>query len=268
MFSHSWIGFIAPCIAAFAVMLSCIGSFFCETVQFTADGEWVGNFDFEPTDIQLGPWSQKDTVLVPRNVGGETYYFVRDVCTSYSGPVDVDSKWKTVRAFSIMTPIFGGLLAFVLLMNNCTYYLSVSTWKNVLVLFLIILPLFQGLSFLLLNSNACAVNPLLSANPTPDSISTENWTEWIKTAYPDDECSWDVGMTLNVCSTVLYFSTGCCMLYVGVPTRAPQAPPETQQVTYERQVAPDGTVKVVETNVVKGTTVPSETTVDPAGQPL
>jgi hypothetical protein len=243
-------------------MLSCIGSFFCETVQFTADGEWVGDFDFEPKDIQLGPWTQKDTVLVSRNVGGETYYFVRDVCTSYSGSVDVDSKWKAVRAFSIMTPIIGGLLAFLLLMNNCTYYLSLRTWTNVMVLFLTIMPLFQGLSFLLLKSNACAVNPLLSANPSPDSVSAETWTQWIKTAYPDEKCSWDVGMTLNVISTILYFSTACCMYFVGVPTRPPQAPPETQEVTYERQVAPDGTVKVVETNIVKGTAVPAETNAD------
>ena len=250
-------GFVAPCLAVFAVMFSMIGSFFCETVKFTASGEWVGTIDFTPTDVHIGPWSQKDTVLVSRtNLAGDTYYYVRDVCTNFSGEVDIDSKWKAVRAFSIMTPIIGGLLAFLILLTNCTYYLSASTWKNVMVLFGVILPLFQGLSFLLLSSNACGTNPLLSSNPSQDTVTNEEWIGWIRSLYPDEECSWDVGMTMNVLSTVLYFGTACCMYYTGVPTQPPQPPPETQEVTYERTVGPDGTVTVAQTKVVKGTAVP------------
>lgn len=251
-----WIGLLAPCIASLAVMFSFIGNFWCETVQFATNGDWVGTVEFTPSDIQIGPWNQKDTVLVSRtNIDGSTYYFVRDICTDFSGPVDIDAKWKTVRAFSIMTPIIGGLLACVLFFTNCSYYLSEATWKNVIILFLVLLPLFQGLSFLLLNSNACANNPLLSANPSPDTITNDTWSEWVRTAYPDTECSWDVGMTANVVSTVLYFVTALFMIYTGVPTRPPQEPPQTQEVTYERQVGPDGTVKVVEAKVVKGTAV-------------
>ena len=242
-------------------MFSFIGSFFCETVKFSASGEWVGTIDFTPTDVHIGPWSQKDTVLVSRtNLAGDTYYYVRDVCVSLSGQVDVDSKWKTVRAFSIMTPIIGGLLAFFILLGNCSYYFSESTWKKMMIIFAVILPLFQGLSFLLLNSNACAINPLLSSNPSQETITNDQWAEWVNLLYPDSECSWDVGMTMNVLATSFYFVTACCMFYTGVPTRPPQPPPETQAVTYERTVGPDGTVTVAQTNVVKGTAVPAAAT--------
>jgi hypothetical protein len=47
------------------------------------------------------------------------------------------------------------------------------------------------------------------------------------------------------------------MYYTGVPTQPPQAPPETQEVTYQRTVGPDGTVTVAQTNVVKGTAIPA-----------
>jgi hypothetical protein len=239
-------------------MLSFVGSFWCESIQFTTNGDWVGTIDFTPSDIQLGPWNQKDTELVSRkHIDGSTNYFVRDVCTDFSNPVDIDSKWKTARAFSIITPIMGGLLVFVLFINNCTYYFSEPTWKKATFIFLIILPLFQGLSFLLLSSNACKNNPLLSANPSPDTVSNDVWAEWIQAAYPNDECSWDAGMTSNVISTVFYCVTALCMVFTGVPTRPPESPPETQEVTYERQVGPDGTVSVVQTNVVKGAAVPS-----------
>lgn len=242
-------------------MFSFIGSFFCETVKFTASGQWNGTIDFTPTDIHIGPWSQKDTVLVSRtNLAGDTYYYVRDVCINFgSDQVDIDSKWKAVRAFSIMTPIIGGLLAFFILLSNCTYYLSASTWKNVIIIVGVILPIFQGLSFLLLNSNACAINPLLSSNPSQETISNDQWSEWIKLLYPDEDCSWDIGMTMNVLSTLFYFIAACCMYYTGVPTQPPQPPPETQEVTYERTVGPDGTVTVAQTNVVKGTAVPVTT---------
>lgn len=262
-----WFGFAAPVLAMFAVMFSLIGSFFCETVKFSPTGEWVGTVDFTPTDVQLSPWSQKDTVLVSRtDLSGDTYYFVRDICVNFSGQVDIDSKWKAVRAFSIMTPIIGGFVSFFILLTNCTYYLSASTWKNVMILFGVFLPIFQGLSFLLLNSNACAINPLLSSNPSPETVTNDTWVEWINLLYPE-ECSWDVGMTMNVVATVFYFLTACCMLYTGVPTRPPQPPPETQEVTYERKVGPDGTVTVAQTNVVKGTAVPAvtETTATVAG---
>lgn len=249
---------IAPCLASLAIMFSMVGSFWCESIVFSADGTWLGTIDFVPSDVQLGPWYQQETVLQSRtNIDGTTYYFVRDVCTDFSGPVDIDSKWKAVRAFSIITPIIAGLLTCLLFFNNCSYYLSDGSWNKVMFMFLILIPLFQGLSFLLLDSNACNLNPLLNANPSPDTVDASTWAGWISAAYPDGDCAWDKGMSLNVAATVLYFVTALCMKWAGNPQPPPVEPPQTQEVTYERQVAPDGTVQVVETNVIKGTAVPA-----------
>jgi hypothetical protein len=249
---------MSPCLASLAFMFSLVGSFWCQSIVFSTDGTWPGTIDFVPSDFKLGPWYQQETVLQSRtNIDGMTNYFVRDVCSDFSGSVDIDSKWKAVRAFSIITPILAGLLTGLLFFNNCSYYLSERSWNIVMLMFLILIPLFQGLSFLLLDSNACNLNPLLNANPSPDTVDASTWVEWISAAYPNGDCSWDTGMSLNVAATVLYFVTALCMKWAGNPRPPPVEPPQTQEVTYERQVAPDGTVKVVEANVIKGTAVPA-----------
>lgn len=69
------------------------------------------------------------------------------------------------------------------------------------------------------------------------------------------DCRWNSGSTANVFGIVLWFAAGAAMLVSGTPAREHPKPAETQEVTYQRSVNPDGTVTVNQTNVVKGTAV-------------
>lgn len=248
---------IAPCLAALAFLCSALSSFWCDTISFDVSNDYnrSSSGGVTPQHFQLGPWSQRETEIVQVNAGGgESYLFVRDVCRSLPSGVDVDGKWKAVRAFSVIALLWGGALTVIIFFANCSYFLSDVGWKGVAVQLAVAVTLCQGLTFLLLDSNACSTNPLLAATP-PAGFSNAAYTALIESVY-EPECSWGAGMTTNVVATVCWFLAGTVMLVVGVPTAPPREPPETQQVTYERTVRPDGTVGVVETAVVKGTAVP------------
>jgi len=109
--------------------------------------------------------------------------------------------------------------------------------------FIVVLPLFQGLTFLIYNSSLCTDNPVLA--------------ELGVSADYSQECQWDGGSTSNAASVALWFLTGVAMVIVGCPKRPPRPPPETQAVTYQRTTNPDGTATVAQVGVVKGTAVPA-----------
>lgn len=262
---YSLWGLIPFVTALTAVLLACVAVGLCNTIQFglmnTGDEDAPINNQsngttFEPSSVHLGPWSVQGTELVSVNIGnGQVRYLVRQVCRYFPDDTDIDANWKVVRAFSIMTPIIGALMAILILFSNCTYYLSPAGWKKASFMFLVILPIFQGLSFLLLESNACSSNPVLGvAPPSPITTDVNTWIALLNSVYESD-CTWSKGMGCNVAATVLFFVTGALMLALGTPTAPPTPPPETQAVTYERKQNTDGTVTVAQTNVVKGTAV-------------
>lgn len=248
---------IPPLIAIFAFMCTFIANYWCETVKFetSVPSVLINGANVALPDVQLGPWYKRETQTIQVSTGGQTTIHAVDVCVAFSSTYVIDSKLKAVRAFSIIAPVIGGLLVIPLCFAPCFYFFSVSTWKIVAMLFLVIVTLFQGLTFLVLQSNACSVNPLLAEAP-PGLVGQFAWETFIKTSYKS-QCSWDAGSTTNVVAVVLWFLTGLAMLAVGVPTREPPGPVETQEVTYEKTVNPeDGTMYVAETGVVKGTAVP------------
>jgi hypothetical protein len=208
-----------------------------------------------PKDVQLGPWYQKQTQFLQVNTGAYTTNFVQEACVALPGDYVVDSKLKAVRAFSIMAPLIGGLLAIPLCFAPFSYFVGASTWKSIAMLFIVILTLFQALTFLVLTSSACSENPILSAAPT--STNSQNAGGTIANSAYKSTCTWGAGSNANVVAVVLWFLTGVAMLVVGVPVRPPPEPVETQEVTYEKTTNPeDGTVFVTKTGIVKGTAVP------------
>jgi hypothetical protein len=229
------LGLLPAVLASFAIMTSFLFSFWCESIKFTA---LVSSEDLP--DIQAGVWYVRDTER--QEIAGK--YVVREVCVDYPSGTDLDSEWRTVRAFSIITGVIGGILTFVLWLSPCLYFLSDSTWRSVALLFIVVMTLFQGITFLLFRSVACTDSPIL------DALGA--------TALYDDECEWDSGSTANVFSTVLWFCTGIAMLALGAPQRPERPPTETQTVTYQQTENPQGGTTVVQVNVVKGTVVPKE----------
>lgn len=219
-------------MASFAFMTSFLASFWCESIKFTA---LESSADLP--DILGGVWYRQDTTF--EEVNGRI--FVRDVCVDYPNGTEVDSKWKTVRAFSIITPVLGGLLTVALWLAPCLYFATDSSWKAMALNFIVVLTLFQGLTFLLFKSSACTQQQIVDVTST----------------LYDDECQWESGSTANVVSTVLWFLTGLVMLKLGAPERPPPEPAETQTVTYQQTQNPDGGTTVAEVNVIKGTAVPA-----------
>ena len=229
--------------ASLAFVTSFLFSFWCESVKFIPDPSQ----NVSVPDLHFGPWYQRKQETVEDSVGGDPRYFIQNKCVEYPGNFGVDSSWKTARAFSVMAPIIGGLGAFVLWLAPCLYFMNEATWRLLAIIFIVVVTLFQGLTFLFFKSDACKDNLVVDQFET---LGDGN-------LYPD-ECEWDEGSTANVLSVVLFFLTGVTMLILGAPVRPPRPPPETQTVTYQRTELPDGGHTVTEVKVVKGTAVPQE----------
>jgi len=202
--------------------------------------------------VSFGPWSQQATQVSTLQVGGEPRYIISDTCVSLPDGTEVDAYLKTVRAFSIIAPIIGGILTVGLWLAPCFYRFSAGTWSCLAVMFIVVLPLFQGLTFLIYSSSLCTDNSVLAASGVSE--------------YYSSECQWDEGSSTNAASVVLYFLTGIVMLLNGHPKRPPTPPPETQEVTYQRTTNPNGTTTVAEVAVVKGTAVPPPPTLEEAAK--
>ena len=223
-------------LSTVALTASFVSGLWCQSIKFQAAD------DVNPT-LQFGPWYRQTTELVEiGTIDNETKYTTRNSCTPLKdyGDYYVDTKWKTTRAFTVLAPLIGAFLTFGLYLNACFYRANAACYKwTAVVMYMILLTTFQGLTFLLLESNLCQENPFLL-----DSAAI----------YPND-CEWDDGMTANVVSTAAWFLTGAVMLIQGAPKRPPRPPAETQAVTYQKTVAADGTTAVAETKVVKGVAV-------------
>jgi hypothetical protein len=133
----------------------------------------------------------------------------------------------------------GGFAILASILGTLCHRLNKTAWNQLAGLYMVILPLFQGLTFLMLRSELCSSNSPIFAAMEGDYGS----------------CQWNSGATANVFGIVLWFLAGVTMLKMGVPVRERRPPPETQEVTYERTHNPDGTATVTQTNVIKGTAV-------------
>lgn len=229
---------------------SMVFSFWCESIRFPVkDLADTNAFLTDIDDLLLGPWYQLDIVVDQVDVGGNTRIVTRKECVKYELDPDIDSKWKTVRAFTIIAALIGGFSAVAMWFVPClSGRIPKAIWFFMICVFTAVLPLFQGLTFLLFPSNACDKNSFTNG--------------WAGVDFYEDECEWAGGSTANVIAVGLYFVAGLVMLVTG-PPRAPDVPPpETQEVTYQQETAKDGTQTAHETKVVKGTAVKEESNVE------
>lgn len=232
-------GFIPAIFATLAFAMGLSANLWCETIKFdpTVTSDAVDSDYYD--SLSFGVWYQQKWVVedaFPNRVR------VSQQCVQYPDQVSFDSKWKTAKAFSIITPVIGGFLLFFLWLSPCLY-IGDRFWKQAGVIFILFLTPFQGLTLLFIDSDACKDNIMIPS----DGLSYE---------YPE-ECSWDWGTRVNIAAVVFWFVTGCILMVVSPPVRPPRDPAETQTVTYTQTAQPDGTVAVTEA-VVKGTYVPDE----------
>lgn len=161
-------------------------------------------------------------------------------CVQYPSGYAVDSAWKATRAFSILATLLGGLFAVGLVLAPCFRRSGSSAnatgWTGSAFCFLVILPLFQGLTFLFLQTNLCQ-NDSNNSNIDCKLVSGTSGA--------------------NIAAVIFWFLTGISMLALGAPKHPERPPAETQTVTYERTVDENGAEMVVQTKVVKGTVATS-----------
>mmetsp|Transcript_890 Transcript_890/g.1657 ORF Transcript_890/g.1657 Transcript_890/m.1657 type:complete len:270 (+) Transcript_890:52-861(+) len=233
-----------------AFCCSMVASFWCETIQFEPNSNLQdeGFPDIQLDSLHFGPWYQLEVRVENIDIGGNTKVTTIQDCVDWETDPDPDSTWKTVRAFTIIVAILGGFATVALWFVPCVRgRITAALWQAVAgCLYVVTLTLFQGLTFLLFRSDAC------DANAVTRNLEREHGSdEWAPRLY-EEECSWDTGSSANVISVVLWFATGVAMFVTGPPAAPERAPPETQEVTYQK--TQDGGV-VEEVKVVQGTAV-------------
>jgi hypothetical protein len=210
-------------VASFAVMTSVVFGFYCQSVKFVSS---TGTDDFE--DLLAGPFYQftkQYTTVAGRQV--ETFG-----CAALPDSMEADAKLKTVRAFTVIAGVLGGLITFGLWLAPCLAIWSDASWKCLAITIITILPLFQGLTFLILDSSFCTDNTALAG-----------------TGIQYGTCQWEQGLTSNVLSVVLWLITGLSMLGIPAPRRDPPGPPEIQVVEYVKNPATGLITETAETAV-------------------
>lgn len=127
-------------------------------------------------------------------------------CGSYDENVVLDATWKAAQAFSIIASVVGAVVTTFVIFAAC---LSISqrTWKMMGFL-LILTSLFQGLTLLFLNSNACGSNRSL-------------YMGLAKLEFADG-CNLASGAKMCIAATVLWFVSGVLVCVIPCPNQPDQ----------------------------------------------
>ena len=208
--------------AVIAFTLSLISGVLCHFVSFTSTGS-------TPITIHFGLWYYQGWAFVQDQIQGTV---LLESCYHYPDGTNIDSKWKTAAAFSIIALIIGGVTTFWALLTGCMFpaeggYTAKDVTKNGFVYLFICLC--QGLTLLFLQSNACTNNSLLAGleEQVPD----------MKLDFPET-CSLAAGANCSIAATVLWFVAAVLMVKVEPPQPSP-ATTETQSVTYTKNTGGD-----------------------------
>mmetsp|Transcript_14060 Transcript_14060/g.18336 ORF Transcript_14060/g.18336 Transcript_14060/m.18336 type:complete len:285 (-) Transcript_14060:196-1050(-) len=236
---HTIALWVPAMLASGAFISSMLFSFWCESIKFEPVER---NSTLAVLDVlHFGPWYQLETYVDYDEVGDYTRVMTIKECVDWKFDPEIDSKWKAVRAFTVMTAIIGGFATLALWFIPCVRgRINDSLWKGTSLLFCVVLTLFQGLTFLIFRSNACDTNSMLQGVKAVAG-----------TFLYEDECQWDSGSSANVVSTVMWFCAGLVMIITGPPMASDVGPITVEAVTYQQEKAEDGTVKVAETQVVE-----------------
>lgn len=218
-------------IAATAFVLSMFAGVYCHFISFstTDDGS-------KPVTLNFGIWYYQGWSIVQSNVQGTV---ILESCFHYPDGTNYDSQWRSAMAFSVMVLIIGGVTTFWALLAGCLYP-SRAAYKTGCLIYLLCC-LFQGLTLLMLDSNACNNNSLIAGLQEQLPNSSLSF---------QSSCSMAAGAKCSIAATVLWFVAAVAAMKVDPPQRSPITT-QTHDVTYTRTTAADGTTIVTE-NVVKG----------------
>ncbi|KAL7472142.1 hypothetical protein ACHAXS_012457, partial [Conticribra weissflogii] len=183
---------------AIALVLSWIGNLNCQFLKFTTQNT------NESHAIQFGIWFFQYWTAAT-SIDGT---FIFETChhypsqTSSGEPIDLDAQWKTARAFSILTFLFGISLFLYNIFLSCrtpTQRLFTSPFEGMGYL---LASFCSGMTLILLDSKLCTDNIMMDG---------------VKAAYPDidwtETCSISKGARSVISATVIYFLAGVASLH-------------------------------------------------------
>lgn len=231
--------FYVPGILAFlAAIFGTAGNLYCETIQFTQRQQ-----DSDPLIVYGGVFTYRTNGVMNSALASGL------VCSSYGTlednddfEYDIDSKTRATMAFSITTPILGGLaLVFACVGPCCT--IPAAKWKKMGAVF-IVCSILQGLTLLVLESSICQDNPALQYMESLDAS--------LRDSFPTT-CEWYTGFYLSILAVPLWFLAGVAAMVLPAPHVDHRQPQQTQTVTYQRN--PDGRVQESNVTIVQGSNV-------------
>jgi hypothetical protein len=260
---RSYSSFIPALLAVIAMICSCAGTFYCQTVSFDMGNQltttneertllWVGIFEYQDPQKPYSCLSYDNLVESHRGQqgGGD----------DNDGVGIEDPKWKAIKVISVISLLVGSVVtvASIVLPCRATTTRQNRCWWNVVgVVLLAVLAASQVVTIVLLQkSNICKFhrnpavqfynyNQLDGGNGTNDNNSNND---------DDDQCHWAAGLVLLVVASVAFALAGIAVFLLPTPSSSWvfDEPRQTQTVTYERTVHPDGTMTVEKVQVVIG----------------
>jgi len=184
--------FCIPFFCALSAFVLLFVGTYCSFVSFESlDSDLVLNFGF---------WSYKSWSLVDTNNDG-TIDISLDNCVLYPNDLNIDKNWKASRTFNLIAIIIGGSILMLDCFQGC-----MSTKRNVSFrtgsIGYLVCTLCAGLSFIILDSNLCKNNMLITKSNTAGMDFS-------------DTCSLSQGGKSTIASTVLFFiaAVGNCLLH-------------------------------------------------------
>uniref|UniRef100_A0A7S2KX59 Claudin n=1 Tax=Skeletonema marinoi TaxID=267567 RepID=A0A7S2KX59_9STRA len=238
--------FMLPGVLAIIASILCLfGGTWCKFISFTE----VNN-STDPVTLSYGIWNYLG-YSTRNTISGEQV--MMESCNYYpDNSVIIDTEWRSARAFSALTIIIGGLVTFWLVLSWCMRGFSGDRGKSLFRcagMMYMLCCLFQGLTLLLMTSNACYNNGMVELSATALQNSLINFSGEFPTT-----CTMAGGGKATIAAVVMWFLAALASLKVEPPQRDPITV-ETHDITYTKNQQADGTQVVTET-VVKGTPVP------------
>lgn len=158
-------------MATVAIAASLLSTIWCEAIVFKPRDRGTTNPALDDlvtsddgfTNLKFGLYYYSKIQEITEETQEQEWFSVTQSCTYYGSDVNMDAAWKTARAFALIAPIVGGILALSLFMSPCCIFFTRPSWNKLAFMFLLVVPAFQSLTLLILTSNACQDNPVIDS---------------------------------------------------------------------------------------------------------
>jgi hypothetical protein len=216
-------------LTTIALLFSLLSSFWCQSYSFDSNRQRWPDWQFSLWNYRGTSFDQEAIDIIPNDNNNNNNNGILDndnnededyndlfvgKCQGYPSSVDFDGYWKAARAFSIIAAIVGGFFWLALLMSPFIFPSKSTSWKTMGMMMLVLMPLFQGLTFLMFRSDVCS-DPNNNRSILLDRFSKRDSSAL--QGYSGRDCQWDRGCTLNAVGIGLWVLAGLMMMLTKSP---------------------------------------------------